>query len=60
MYVFNKLTSKDYRGKRNGNSFKDAEDVIRVEGVVPQIISQEELNELKKLEAKAKAFSEKG
>lgn len=42
VYVFNKLTSKDYRGKRNGNSFKDAEDVIRVEGVVPQIISQEE------------------
>lgn len=42
VYVFNKLTSKDYRGKRNGNSYKDADEVIRVEGVVPEIISKEE------------------
>lgn len=42
VYIFNKLTSKDHRGKRNGNSYKDVEEVIRVEGVVPPIISPEE------------------
>lgn len=42
VYVFNKLTSKDHRGKRNGNAYKDAEDVIKVDGVVPPIITKEE------------------
>lgn len=42
VYVFNKLASKDYRGKRNGNSYKDADEIIRVEGVVPPIITKEE------------------
>ena len=42
IFVFNKLTSKDHRGKRNGNSYKDAEDIIKVEGVVPPIITKEE------------------
>ena len=42
VYIFNKLTSKDHRGKRNGNSYKNVEEIIRVEGVVPPIISPEE------------------
>jgi site-specific DNA recombinase len=42
VYVFNKLTPKDYRGMRNGNSFKDPDEIIKAKGVVPAIISQEE------------------
>jgi len=42
VYVFNKLTSKDHRGKRNGSSYKDDDEIIKVEGVVPSIISREE------------------
>lgn len=42
VYVFNKLVSKNIDRKRNGNSYKDSEKIIRVEGVVPAIISREE------------------
>lgn len=42
VFIFNKLVSKDMDGKRNGNAFKEVEEIIRVEGAVPTIISKEE------------------
>ncbi|HEX9062222.1 MAG TPA: recombinase family protein [Clostridia bacterium] len=42
VYIFNKLASKDMDGKRNGNAYKEPEEIIRVEGAVPAIISKEE------------------
>lgn len=58
VYIFNKLVSKNVDGKRNGNAYKDIEEIIRVEGVVPEIISKEEfeiaqkkINSRKKLRA---------
>ncbi len=48
VYIFNKLVSKDQRGKRNGNAYKDIEEIIRVEGVVPPIITMEEFTEAQK------------
>ena len=42
VYIFNKLVSKDVDGKRNGNAYKDVEEIIRLEGAVPAIISREE------------------
>lgn len=42
VYIFNKLVSKDVDGKRNGNAYKAVEDIIRIEGAVPTIISREE------------------
>lgn len=42
VYIFNKLVSKDVDGKRNGNAYKEIEEIIRIEGGVPNIISEEE------------------
>ena len=42
VFIFNKLASKDMDGKRNGNSFKEPEEIIRLEGAVPAIIPKEE------------------
>lgn len=42
IYVFNKLVSKNIDGKRNGNSYKQDDEIIRIEGAVPAIISKEE------------------
>lgn len=42
VFIFNKLVSKDMDGKRNGNAYKEPEEIIRVEGAVPEIISKEE------------------
>ncbi|WP_177238063.1 recombinase family protein [Paenibacillus sp. 1_12] len=40
-YIFNVTDGKDAEGKRNGNRKKADEDVIRVEGGMPEIISKE-------------------
>ncbi|WP_179086302.1 MULTISPECIES: recombinase family protein [Paenibacillus] len=40
-YIYNLTDGKDVHGKRNGNRKKDNEDVIRVEGGMPAIISKE-------------------
>lgn len=42
VYIFNKLVSKDVDGKRNGNACKAVEEIIRIEGAVPPIITKEE------------------
>ena len=41
VYIFNKLSSKNFEGKRNGNSYKDKDEIIRIEGGIPQIIIKE-------------------
>ncbi|EFM09540.1 Resolvase domain protein [Paenibacillus curdlanolyticus YK9] len=40
-YIFNLTGSKDAEGKRNSHKRKDSEDVIRVEGGMPTIVSKE-------------------
>jgi len=49
VFIFNKLSSKDIDGKRNGNAYKEPEDIIRVEGAVPVIISKEEFDTAQKI-----------
>ena len=41
VFVFNKLAAKDSRGKRNGNAFKPLDQMIRIEGGCPAIVSKE-------------------
>ena len=41
VYIFNLTDSKDALGKRNSNRKKDSEEVIRIEGGMPTIISKE-------------------
>ncbi len=40
-YIFNLTDGKDYAGKRNSNRQKSGEDVIRVEGGMPELITKE-------------------
>jgi site-specific DNA recombinase len=63
VYIFNKLSSKDMDGKRNGGLYKDEKEIIRIEGAVPQIISKDEfkfaqdkINSRKKKRASNKAI----
>ncbi|MDK2809188.1 MAG: site-specific recombinase, partial [Clostridiales bacterium] len=48
VYVFNKLVSKDMDGKRNGNAYKPDDEIIRIEGAVPPIITKEEFEMAKR------------
>ena len=40
VYVFNKSSAKDYEGKRNSHLYKSDEDIIRIEGGIPAIVSE--------------------
>ncbi len=41
-YIFNRAVGKDVDGKRNNHASKSDEDIIRIDGIVPQIISRED------------------
>ena len=41
VYIFNKLVSRNDFGKRNGNKYKDDDEIVRIEGTVPPLISKE-------------------
>lgn len=45
-YIFNLTDGKDVEGKRNSNRKKDDEDVIRVEGGMPALISKEDFKKV--------------
>ncbi|MCL2035469.1 MAG: recombinase family protein [Oscillospiraceae bacterium] len=42
LMVYNKSAAKDAHGKRNGHKYKDEAEIIKIEGLVPQIISKED------------------
>lgn len=42
VYIYNKTVPKNVFGKRNGHSYKDDSEIIRIEGGMPQIISKED------------------
>lgn len=44
VYVFNKASSKDVDGKRNSHKIKDNDEIIRIEGGIPAIVSEEDFN----------------
>lgn len=48
VYVYNKAASKDANGKYNRHKSKADEDVIRIDGGVPQIISKEDFELVQK------------
>ena len=48
VFIFNKLVSKDIRGKRNGNLYKEPDEIIRIEGIIPAIITPEEFQSVQK------------
>jgi site-specific DNA recombinase len=52
-YTFNKLSSKDIDGKRNGHKYKEPEEIIRLEDAVPPIIDKREFEQVRaKMEAR--------
>ena len=63
VYIYSKSAPKDIDGKRNGHRYKDENEIIRVEGAVPQIVSREDFDKMQKLMAtrkkRAGAFSAK-
>ena len=54
VYIFNRLAPKDSDGKRNGNALKSAENIVRVEGGCPAIISKELFQKAQKRKAAIK------
>lgn len=41
-YIFDKSASKDMDGKRNGHKYKNENEIVRIEGGVPAIISKDD------------------
>ena len=44
VYTYSRSASKDIDGKRNGHAYKDDSEIIKTEGIVPVLISQEDFN----------------
>ncbi|MEO2679718.1 recombinase family protein, partial [Clostridium butyricum] len=49
IYVYNKIASKDTFGKRNGHAIKDENEIIRVEGGMPQIVSKDDFQKVQEI-----------
>ena len=49
VYVFNKTQRKGVNGKRNGHKQKSEEEIIKVEGGMPQIIDKETFNQAQEM-----------
>lgn len=56
VYIYNRAASKDANGKRNSHKFKSAENIIRIEGGVPQIISREKFDAVQKILKKRRSL----
>ena len=56
VYIYNRAASKGANGKRNSHKFKSAENIIRIEGGVPQIISREKFDAVQKILKKRRSL----
>lgn len=54
VYVFNKTQRKGVDGKRNGHKQKSEDEIIKVEGGMPQIIDKEIFNQVQEMMQKRK------
>lgn len=54
VYIYNRETAKDSRGKRNSHKAKSEDDIIRIENGVPAIVSREEFNAVQEILTKRK------
>ena len=54
VYVFNKTQRKGVDGKRNGHKQKSEDEIIKVEGGMPQIIDKEIFNQVQEMMKKRK------
>ena len=61
-YIYNKSSAKDVDGKRNGHKYKDESEIIRLEGAMPAIVSQEDFDLVQELlkRRKFKTFLNRG
>lgn len=59
VYVYNRAVSKDSRGKRNNHRSKPDDQVIRIDGGVPEIITREEFQTVQEL-LKKRSRSKRG
>ena len=57
VYIYNRAVSKNASGKRNNHKSKDAENIIRIEGGVPRIISKEKFDAVQKILGKRRSLS---
>ena len=48
-YIYNKTAKKDAFGKRNGHAYKNPEEVIRIEGGMPTIVSKEDFEKVQEI-----------
>ncbi|MPM89369.1 hypothetical protein SDC9_136478 [bioreactor metagenome] len=55
-YIFNKLVSKDARGKRNSNAYKEPEEIIRIAEIIPKIIEPDDFYRVQRKIASRKQY----
>lgn len=56
VYIYNRTASKGVNGKRNSHKSKSSENIIRIEGGVPQIISKEKFDAVQVILAKRRSL----
>lgn len=56
VYIYNRAASKGANGKRNNHKSKSVENIIRIEGGVPQIISREKFDAVQKILKKRRSL----
>ena len=56
VYIYNRAISKDVNGKRNNHKSKNAENIIRIDDGVPQIISKEKFNAVQTILAERRSL----
>lgn len=49
VYTYSRSAPKDADGRRNGHAYKDDEDIIKVEGIVPPLVSKDDFEKVQKL-----------
>ncbi|NFO67018.1 recombinase family protein [Clostridium botulinum] len=49
VYIYNRSAKKDVLGKRNGHAYKDENEIIRIEGGMPQIISKDDFQRVQEV-----------
>lgn len=49
VYIYNRSAKKDVFGKRNSHAYKDENEIIRIEGGIPQIISKDDFQRVQEI-----------
>lgn len=54
MMVYNKSASRNADGKRNGHKYKDESEILKIDGMIPQLVSKEDFQKAQEIMGRRK------